>query len=88
MNTFIIKYYIIGYGVLMITYLLLNLFLLHKFSSGNIKIPEILPQFIINWLKEFEVVSQSKISIQSFKETIYINMVIYLFSIIFVVLIS
>ena len=33
---------------LVIFYQLLNLFLLHKFSKKNIKIPKVLPEFLIN----------------------------------------
>ena len=40
---------------LAIFYELLNLYLLHKFTNKNIKISEVLPEFIINWLQEFEV---------------------------------
>ena len=33
---------------------LLNLYLLHKFANQKVKIPAVLPDFIINWLKDFE----------------------------------
>lgn len=66
------------YSSLVIIFDVLNLYLLHKFASQKVNISEVLPDFIINWLKDFEVLSSSKISIKEFKKACYINMSIYL----------
>lgn len=64
---------------LLISYQLLNLYLLQKFSNNNnIKIPEVLPNFIINWLKEFEIIGSKKKNINNFKQIYYIEISIYL----------
>ncbi len=72
---------------LVILYQLLNIFLLYKFSNKNVKIPEILPEFLINWLKEFEFICQDPISIKEFKNTCYREIFIYIFIIILITLI-
>jgi hypothetical protein len=68
-------------------YQLLNLYLVHKFASKNVKIPEVFPDFWINWLKEFEVIVLSEESIKEFKKICYIELVIYLIMIIIFILI-
>jgi hypothetical protein len=68
-------------------YQLLNLYLLHKFASKNVKIPEVFPDFVINWLKEFEVIVLSEESIKEFKKICYIELVIYLIMMVIFILI-
>ena len=63
---------------LIICYHLLNLYLLHKFSNKKIKILEILPEFLINLLKEIELMSTTRAEIKEFKTTCYIKITIYL----------
>ena len=63
---------------LLIIYQFLNLYLLHKFSNNNIKIPEVLPDFLINWLKDFKIICSNKESINVIKKTYYIEISIYL----------
>lgn len=63
---------------LVIIFDLLNLYLLHKFASQKVVISPVLPDFMINWLKEFEVLSSTKLDIKEFKKECYINISIYL----------
>lgn len=72
---------------LVIFYQLLNIYLVHKFSNKNIKISKVLPDFLINWLKEFEEISSSVENIKEFKKTCYIEICIYLSIIIIITLI-
>ena len=63
---------------LRICYNLLNLYLLHKFSNKNIKISEVLPEYLIKRLKEIEIMSKTKPGIAEFKSTCYLDINIYL----------
>jgi hypothetical protein len=63
---------------LAIVFQILNLFLTHLFSIKKRKIPVVFPAFFINWLKEFEIISSSKVSIREFKKTCYIEILLYL----------
>ena len=60
------------------TYQLSNLYILNKFINKNIKISEALPEFLINWFKDFYVLSSNKESIKEFKKSCYINISIYI----------
>jgi hypothetical protein len=62
-NLIYLKLFIYTSCSLVILYQLINIFLLYKFSNKNVKIPEILPEFLINWLKEFEFICQDPIGI-------------------------
>ena len=77
-NVFYLKlaYYILF--SLIICFHLLNLYLLHKFSNKNMKILEVLPEFIIKWLKEIELMSTSKPGIKEFKTNCYMQITVYL----------
>ena len=87
-NTFYIKlYFYIGFSVA-IFYQLLSIYLLHKFSKKNINIPEVLPDFIINWLKELEIMSSSKEGIKHLKSLIYIEIIVYILLMILFTLIA
>lgn len=83
----LLKNVMYGYASVVIIYILLDLYLLHKFSTSNFKIPEILPQFIINWLRDIEGTASSKVSLDVAKETNYIHLLIYIISIIIVTII-
>ena len=85
-NTYYLKIYIYIICIIATIYELINLYLLHKFSKKNIKISEVLPDFIINWLKEFEIICTTKESINEFKKTYYIGISIYILIIIFITL--
>lgn len=51
-----------------IFYQILNLYLLHKFSTNkNYKISEVYPEFIIDWLRNIQILSSSKESIHVLK---------------------
>ena len=85
-NLYYIKIFSYISGSLAIIYQLFNLYLLYKFSNKNINISEILPNFIINWLKEFEVICSSKESINEFKNICYIQILIYILILILITL--
>jgi hypothetical protein len=77
-NIYFLKNFLYFTSFLMIIYQFFNLYLLHKFSIKNVKISKILPDFIINWLKEFEIICSSKSSVKEFKKTCYIEILIYI----------
>ena len=79
--------YVLITSSLVIIYQLVNLYLIHKFSKKDTIIPEILPEFVINWLKEFEILKTSKISVKEFKNMCYIQICIYLAIIVLILLI-
>lgn len=66
-----------------IMYQLLNLYLLYLFSKKNIKIFEFLPEFLINWLKEFEYMSKTQDRIKAYKNMCYIELFLYICILIF-----
>ena len=68
--------------VLAIFYLLLNLYLIHKFANKNVNIPTILPEFFIKWLSEFQIIVKTPEGIKEFKNMYYREIVIYSFIII------
>ena len=69
-----------------ILYQLINIFFIYKFTNKNTKIPEILPDFIINWLKEFEIICQTPESIKDFKNMYYKEILVYISIMIFIAL--
>ena len=89
-STYYLRLYIYTISSLSITFQLLNLYFLHKFSNSNgqSKISEVLPNFIIKWLKGIEIMSSTKEGIHSLKEECYIQISLYIVIIIFVTLIS
>ena len=85
-STYYIKIYLYVSCSLVIIYQLSNLYLLHKFSKQNVQIPKVLPEFIINCLNEFNVISSSVESIKEFKKTYYKEISLYLLIIIIITL--
>ena len=87
-DVFFNLYYFKMYGYiscsLVIIYQLLNLYFLHKFNNKSFKISDILPEFLISWLKEFEEICNSREAIKEFKNMCYIQIGIYLTIIIFI----
>ena len=77
-NVFYIKvaYYILF--SLIICYHLLRLYLLHKFINKKMKISEILPEFLIKWLKDIEMMTTTKAEIKEFKTNCYMEISVYL----------
>ena len=69
---------------LIILYQIFNIYFLHRFISKNIKISPVLPNFIINWLKDLETISSNKECYQYFKDSCYIQILIYLLTIILI----
>jgi hypothetical protein len=83
-NIFYIKLYAYLTCSLVILYQILNIYLLHRFINKKINILPVLPDFIINWLKDLETISSNNDSSQYFKNSCYIQIFIYL-SIIFLI---
>jgi hypothetical protein len=83
-NIFYIKLYTYLTCSLVILYQILNIYLLHRFINKNINILPVLPDFIINWLKDLETISSNNDSSQYFKNSCYIQIFIFL-SIIFLI---
>ena len=83
----VLKIYFYISGSLVISYLLLDLYLIHLFSKKNINISQVLPDFIINWLEEYKIKSESKESINYFKNENYIHLFIFIILILLVILI-
>ena len=77
-NIYYLKIFSYFSSTLAIFYQLTNLYLLNKLAYKGLNISNILPQFIIDWLKELEVLSSSKESIIEFKTHCYINISLYL----------
>lgn len=62
---------------LAINYLLFNWYLLLKFTYNKIRISNVLPEFLINWLKKFELLSSNEENIKILKKICYIKIFIY-----------
>jgi hypothetical protein len=75
---------------LIIGYHLFNLYLLHKFNTKKIDLKkcEILPEFVLNWLKGIELMSSSAPGIKELKTDSYIEITIYLIILILIILIT
>ena len=74
---YLLKNFVCVYCLIIINYHLLSIYLIHKFYSKKIIIPEVLPNFIINWLKEFEIMSDTKEAVKIFSINSYIEISIY-----------
>ena len=81
-----IKIIFIVLYIFVIIFNILNIYFLSKFKNNSLKISEVLPEFIINWLKSIQIMSSSKESIKEFKNSCYLHISIYLF-LIFIVII-
>lgn len=77
-NTF--NWKLISYTVfsIIIIYHLLNLYLLHQISNKKIKVLDIWPEFIIQWLKELEDWGSSKAGKKAYKTECYVQITLYL----------
>ena len=72
--------------LLLIIYQLLNVFILSLFIKNTYKIPEILPEFLISWFQEFEILSSSSESIKEFKNMCYREIFVYVLIMVFMTL--
>jgi hypothetical protein len=81
-NTYYLKLYFLIGSSLAICYELLNLYLLYRFIKKNMIISSVLPDYLINMLKEIENISQDIESIKYFKKSCYTHILLYLFAII------
>jgi hypothetical protein len=70
-----------------IMYQILNLILLYKLGREKKNIPDILPEFIKQWLDEFKTLGGKEYTYDCYKKSIYREMGIYVCFIIFVLLI-
>ncbi len=87
-NIFYVKIYIYISVVLAILFQLFEILMLYLFSTKKIKISEVLPDFVINWLKQIELVSTRTEYITEFKNSCYREIVIYLIIVIVFTIIS
>ena len=76
-NVIYIKLYCYILCSLIILYQLLTIYLISKFSQQETKISEFYPEFIINWLKEFEELSQRNEIAKYFKDMCYREIFLY-----------
>lgn len=83
-NLFYIKLFCYFSCSLAILYQILNIYLIYKFSKPETKISEIFPEFIIKWLKEFEVLGKKKETLKYFKDTCYREIIVYIFIILII----
>ena len=65
---------------------LLNLYLIHKFSQSDIKVSKLFPDFLINWLNDFKIISANEDSIKFFKDMYYRDIIVYLVIIVIITL--
>ena len=78
-NTYYLKMYTLTLCSLATLYQLSSIYLLYIFIKKNPKIPEFLPEFLINWLKEFEELSKAESCyFKDFKKSCYTEIAIYL----------
>jgi len=71
--------YFIFAWLFLIVFHLTNLFLLHLFMKKSITIPEILPDFLIDFLKDLESVSTKPETTKELKQSNYRLIGIYIF---------
>ena len=64
--------------LLAILFNLLNIYLIYKFSKSNIKISEVLPNFLISWLNDFKVICETEDSIKDYKGMYYKEIFLYI----------
>ena len=83
-NDKLLRIYLYCYGSVMIIFILLNLYLLHKAYKGQLQISAILPKFIQTWLNGFIILSNKKSVYDNTKETFYLNLMIYIVSLIII----
>jgi hypothetical protein len=84
-NIFYLKIFAYFLCSLVILYQLLNLYFLHKFIiNKNINISPVLPEFLINWLNDLKLLSLNNESYHYFKNSSYIQIIIYLLIIVLV----
>ena len=86
-DTIFFKKFTYVFSILVIFYEILQLYLVHVFSTRKVKISQVLPDFIINWLKGLKISCSNSVGIQEFKKSSYIEISIYLIIIIFITII-
>ena len=77
-NDYYLKIYFIFACSFLIVFHLIILLILQLFIKKSLTISEILPDFLINWLKDFEYISSDPESIKDFKKSSYRLVGIYI----------
>lgn len=78
-SAYFFKLYAFGGLFIAISYEIINLFCLYKFSKKSIEISEMLPNFLINHLKQLEMISQEKTNLQFYRKNyIYFHIFMYI----------
>lgn len=85
-NNLIIIVYVLS--IFNILFEILSLYIVYRFSTKSLKISSILPNFLINRLKEIETLSNSQTGIEELKDNSYIHICVYTGIIILVTLIN
>ncbi len=77
----------IGLCLLVILHDLVYLYFLYLFSKRNFIISDFLPLFLQKWLKQFEIMNESKDSLDGFKELFYRNISVYFIIILMIIIV-
>jgi hypothetical protein len=83
-NVFYIKLVVLFVYVIFTLYDLFELYLIHKFKKSQLSISELWPNFIINWLEGYKIISESDDSIKDFKNLTYTHVRINFFVILLI----
>ena len=77
-NAYYIKIYFIVGCMLAIIFLLFELYAVHLFVSNKLKIPELLPEFMIKFFSDMKFISSSPQLLKDFKRNTYKEVTLYL----------
>nr|YP_003495103.1 hypothetical protein TrcifM_p12 [Trametes cingulata]ADD21057.1 hypothetical protein [Trametes cingulata] len=87
-NIYYLEIYCLVLCILYILYECVNLYLLHIFSTKkNKKIPDVLPNFFIDWLNSFKVLSSNELLKNETKKNCYVHISLYLVIMLFIIII-
>ena len=87
LNDYYIKIYFYVSAFIVVSIFILQIILLHLFVNNKIKINELLPNFIIDWLETIKYFSETKEAKERFKNESYINIGVCFLIIIFFTLV-
>ena len=74
---YFLKTYFLSGCILILLYYFISLYFMYFFSIKKREIPEVLPDFLIEWLKDFEVITKNKEIIKEFKSVFYQEILLY-----------
>nr|WVH38206.1 hypothetical protein [Trametes cingulata] len=87
-NIYYLEIYCLVLCIFYILYECVNLYLLHIFSTKSIKkIPDVLPNFFIEWLNSFKVLSSKEVLKNEIKKMCYVHISLYLVIMLFIIII-